>query len=127
MNNLPQNFRQVHFSEFKAVIKKLSTIPFYKDVEVLKDYSLYTCFMSIDKKTGYCINSKTFELCNVFSTEKGLGKRLISELSKYTYLHLNCFDGYLKQFYASANFKVYKIENNWSIGGPQVLYMTQYK
>ena len=59
---------------------------------------------------------------NLMKFVKGRGQPLINKAKKYGN-NLNCFKGYLSEFYQSAGFKVVKIEPNWIKGKEPIVYL----
>ena len=91
----------------------------------LYEYSEYTamkCFLSSDNQSGFCIKSGN-EIVSLFSTVKGRGKTLVCVAVDNGGSILDCFDGYLTNFYEAFGFKVYKKEKNWDKNGPDIMYM----
>jgi hypothetical protein len=79
-------------------------------------------YLSTDFKSGFGITD-VGELVGVFSTEKGRGDRLISEAKRLGAKRLDCFEGYLTDFYARHGFREVYREANWTEGEPDVVYM----
>lgn len=81
-------------------------------------------FISDDFRSGFCIRPDG-ELCLVFSVAKNRGKLLIRHAIKYGANKLDCFDGYLPNFYANHGFKEIRRESNWTPNGPDIVYMSR--
>ena len=64
------------------------------------------------------------ELCGVFSTVKGRGDAIMRDALTAGAVRLDCFDGYLPGFYARHGFRETHREENWTPGGPDVVYMS---
>jgi hypothetical protein len=80
-------------------------------------------FLAKDRKSGYGVKFDG-ELIGVFSLVKGRGKDLIKEAVEIDgATKLDCFDGFLPEFYKQFGFEEYKREPNWTEGGPDVVYM----
>lgn len=63
------------------------------------------------------------ELISVFSLVKGQGNDLLSFAIESGAVKLDCFDGYLTEFYKKHGFVSYKIVPNWTQGEPSVHFM----
>lgn len=63
------------------------------------------------------------ELIAVFSLVKGRGDSLVKAAIAMGAEYLDCFDGYLPKLYAKHGFVTVKRELNWTVGGPDVVYM----
>lgn len=79
-------------------------------------------YLSNDKKSGYVL-SIDGELTSVFSTVRGRGSAIITHAISKGAKKLDCFDGYLVDFYRSFGFVEYKRVPNWTEGEPSVIYM----
>lgn len=73
--------------------------------------------------TGGFIVKADGELVGVFSSLKGRGDVLVIAAQNEGAQHLDCFDGYLTEFYAGHGFVEYDRQPNWTPGGPAVVYM----
>lgn len=71
---------------------------------------------------GYAI-SETGELTFVFSTRRGQGDALLALALADGARHLDCFDGYLVEFYGRHGFVETHRESNWTEGEPDVVFM----
>jgi len=80
-------------------------------------------FMLADDGTAGFIVKNGGELIAVFSTVKGQGRELIQIAKQCGAEYLDCFDGFLTEFYAKNGFVEVKREPNWTPGGPDVVYM----
>lgn len=82
------------------------------------DYFLWT-----DGESGYGV-TKEGELIGLFSLVSGRGRMMVEEA---IYLDgaskLDCFDGFLPDYYTQFGFVEYMREANWTEGGPDVVYM----
>ena len=58
------------------------------------------------------------------SLTRGLGRELVDAAVKSGARTLNCFDGFLPDYYRSLGWVEVRRESNWSPGGPDVVYMT---
>lgn len=81
-------------------------------------------YLTADLQSGFAVRS-TGELVGVFSTVKGRGDDLLSRATRYGARRLDCFDGYLVDFYKRHGFRVERREANWVAGEPDVVYMTR--
>jgi hypothetical protein len=111
---------------FKIVIDNVSKISdrYKQNLDVKDNYNDYDCYLAEDYRFGFCVHKKTGELCNVFSIEKGRGEEILSfATTVYRQLRLDCFDGYLKEFYSRFGFKEVKREENYTKGGPDVIFL----
>ena len=84
-------------------------------------------YLSDDEFSGFGIVRKTMELVNVFSLKKGRGKDLLKSAISLGANNLDCFDGYLVDFYKSQGFTTDRVEPNWTQGEPSVHYMVLNK
>lgn len=87
-------------------------------------------FLSEDRKSGYTITNwindhDRYNLGTVFSSEKGRGKELVRSAVNNRANSLDCFDGYLVEFYKDLGFIEYKREANWTEGEPDVVFMAR--
>lgn len=91
--------------------------------EIHKAAKFYDCYyLHHDKRSGFIITGDG-ELKGVFSLERGRGSILVQSAIKRGAMHLDCFDGYLVKLYQKHGFGSWKIEPNWTPGGPSVHYM----
>ena len=79
-------------------------------------------YLSDDGMSGFALNGN--EGVGGFSLVKGRGDRLVSEAVYYGAQFLDCFDGYLPTLYAKHGFVETLRQPNWTVGGPDVVYMT---
>lgn len=80
-------------------------------------------YLSGDRKSGYGVKHDG-ELIGVFSLVPGRGERLIGEAVALDGARkLDCFDGFLPDYYKQFGFVEYMREPNWTEGGPDVVYM----
>jgi hypothetical protein len=94
-------------------------------IDTERDYRALNCFLALDEASGYAI-SPTNELKFVFSLRKGCGADAVRDaIIHCNPLHLNCFDGKLREYYESFGFSVYQREKNWTEGEPDVVYMSR--
>ena len=70
---------------------------------------------------GYCVLNG--ELIGFWCTIKGSGTWLLDQAISDGAKHLNCFDGFLVDFYKARGFVEVERKLNWTEGGPQVVYM----
>lgn len=86
-----------------------------------EEYENHMCFLSPSRHTGFAI-SPNGELCSLWSKE-GQGRIAVATAILLGARHLNCFDGYLVDFYSKLGFHEYKREPNWTEGQPDVVFM----
>lgn len=79
-------------------------------------------FLTADNLSGYVVRD-TGELVGLFSLARGRGNALVAEAVADGANHLDCFDGYLPTLYAQHGFTEARREENWTPGGPDVVYM----
>lgn len=79
-------------------------------------------YISTDGLSGFAIAAHG-ELVGVFSLVKGRGAELMRHAIYRGAHFLDCFDGYLTSFYASHGFVEVARVQNWTPGGPDVVYM----
>lgn len=117
MNAPPETFRQ-------AVINVTELGSIYADnIEVRSSYEGCDCWLSEDGLCGFAVTEEG-ELINVFSVANGRGSYLMDHiLSMYDSLKLNCFEGFLENFYGDAGFTVVAREENYITGEVNVVYM----
>ena len=119
-------YKQVTAKQFKIsfliAINKNIKIKEYCHVYLLRDYKKMKCYLSHDRKSGYCIKDDSEIVC-LFSLIKGRGKQLLNCAINCGGAKLDCFDGYLTDFYKSSGFKEVRREANWNSYGPDVIYM----
>lgn len=95
----------------------------YRDESSVVPGARYYVDMGEGITTGGFIVKPDGELVGVFSSIPGRGDALISAALNAGATHLDCFDGYLTEFYARHGFREYRREPNWTPGGPAVVYM----
>lgn len=79
-------------------------------------------YITRDGLSGFCVCDG--ELKYLFNEEKGRGKELVkTAISKGARL-LDCFDGFLVEFYRSLGFYAYARTPNWTKGEPDVVFMS---
>jgi len=80
-------------------------------------------FLSLDGKSGYGVTMNG-ELVGLFSLVPGRGKDMVQEaIDMDGARRLDCFDGFLPEYYKQFGFVEYMREANWTPGGPDVVYM----
>lgn len=87
-----------------------------------EEYSSMKNFLHADGKSGFAVKPDG-DLVSVFSTEKGRGNDLVRQALTHGATKLDAFDGYLPKLYANHGFQEVGREDNWTPGGPQVVYM----
>lgn len=91
-------------------------------VEVPFDAKFYLGFTRDVKAYGFVI-SDSGELTNVFSETKCMGDYLLKRARLLGASRLDCFDGYLVDFYKRHGFEECRREKNWTDGQPDVVFM----
>jgi len=71
---------------------------------------------------GFAIRSDG-ELVYVFSTVRGRGDAIVSAAIALGATYLDCFDGHLTGLYGRHGFETVATVENWTPGGPDVVYM----
>lgn len=79
--------------------------------------------LAVDGLSGYAVRADG-ELTNVFSVERGRGDGIVTSALSSGAVYLDCFDGYLPEFYARHGFEVNARVPNWTPGEPDVVYMS---
>lgn len=79
-------------------------------------------FLTDDLGSGFAIRPDG-ELVFVFSTVRGRGANIVSTAVKRGADRLDCFEGYLTELYARHGFVEYDRDDNWTPGGPDVVWM----
>lgn len=111
----------VHPDELReAVVKFNSNEPSLGRKLSVHD-NIRTAFLEVSGRGG-CGVTYTNELVSLFSTEKGLGRKLVMGALYSGADWLNCFDGKLVKYYEQFGFKEYHRELNFGVG-PEVVYM----
>jgi hypothetical protein len=77
-----------------------------------------------DGLSGFGVTD-TGELIALFSLARGRGDVLVSAATDAGATRLDCFDGYLPSLYARHGFVPVRREENWTPGGPDVVYMSR--
>lgn len=115
-------------------IREISGETFGKIIEILKkhdkkfddnldakgDYSHYSCYVSSNGLSGFCINLDTKEFCNFYSVQKGLGNKIFSyALENYDCLGINnalpeTYDNY---YQSKFDMITHHWEENWDFPG----------
>lgn len=91
-------------------------------MEVIADTTKREYYLDSLGDKGYAIDS-TGDLTSLFSCIKGQGKKLVTSAIKDGALHLDCFDGYLVDFYHGLGFVETSRVDNWTPGQPQIVFM----
>jgi hypothetical protein len=92
------------------------------NVGEVPDNGKYRLVVVDDIISGYVVTWKG-ELRCVFSCGKGQGDALIRNAIANGAKYLDCFDGYLPEFYKRHGFVETGREPNWTDGEPDVVYM----
>lgn len=106
-----------HFNAARALVPQVAeaTSDF-----VATDDDMYA--LSLDGRSGFCVRADN-ELVYVFSTVRGRGDDLVAKAISWGATRLDCFEGYLVDFYVRNGFRVTDVEENWTAGGPRVVFM----
>ena len=117
------------FDNFKTLLKiaqenypliEEATTP-YQDL-IVDDNTRYYVQVHTYGWKGYAI-SDTGELTSLYSTYKGQGEELVLDAILNGATNLDCFDGYLTDFYSKLGFVEVFRQENWTEGGPDVVFM----
>ena len=85
--------------------------------------SSYSFFLSEDAQSGYGVAGDG-TLVGVFSLVKGRGESLIwSAILHHGAVKLDCFDGFLPDYYKRFGFAETERVPNWTPGEPDVVFM----
>jgi hypothetical protein len=85
-------------------------------------YRLATAYGKVVGGYAVQVNSDfRLELCNLWGS--GYGSRLVGDALHNGAEVLDCFDGFLPEFYARHGFVETSREPNWTPGEPDVVYM----
>lgn len=79
-------------------------------------------WLAADGRSGFAVTLEG-ELRFVFSTVRGRGNDIVRAAVDRGARHLDCFDGYLANLYARHGFYTTRRAPNWTIGGPDVVWM----
>lgn len=121
-------FQQVTARKFARVIKQAcehsERVKAMLGRYTVDEYSLMRCFLTSDGGAGFAIKSDG-DLVNVFNLTgiKGFGSILVNAAIELGAQKLDCFDGFLPEFYAGFGFREVSREKNWTEGQPDVVYM----
>lgn len=99
---------------------KLATSPWHEVQAGLGEFDQY--FLGAGGMLGFIIKQGG-ELVAVFSLAKGMGDAIMKAAIANGATHLDCFEGYLTDFYKRHGFCSYKIVPNWTKGEPSVHFM----
>ncbi|MBQ9731928.1 MAG: hypothetical protein IJV97_02435 [Alphaproteobacteria bacterium] len=93
----------------------------YKDnLDAKSDYSDYSCYVTQNGLSGFCINKSTNEFCNFYSVQKGLGKKILDyALENYDCLGIaNALPETYENYYQSKfDVITHHWEENWDYPG----------
>ena len=78
-------------------------------------------FLSTSGRSGFMLTPEG-EIRNLFSTEHA-GAAALEQAIREGGTRLDCFAGFLPQFYERFGFREVRREPNWTPGGPDVVYM----
>jgi hypothetical protein len=81
-------------------------------------------FLSEDLDSGFGVNAEG-DLIGLFSLVKGRGSDLIGWAIRLGAETLDCFDGFLPTLYGRHGFRETRREQNWTPGGPDVVFMAR--
>lgn len=122
-------YRNVSQTEFLQALKhaqatslkvQKATSPWDEVQAGLGDFDQY--FLGTGGMLGFVIKQGG-ELVAVFSLVKGMGDSIMKAAIANGATHLDCFEGYLTEFYKRHGFCSYKIVPNWTKGEPSVHFM----
>lgn len=82
------------------------------------------CYLTLDEHSGFMI-SPDGELTSLFSRVPGRGDFLMEMAIGCGATHLDCFDGFLFDFYTKHGFTERCRKPNWIEGGPDIIYMNR--
>jgi hypothetical protein len=117
-------FERVSADEFAHLVRDITANDEFlrNNLTDFETYESFDCWVSPDRRSGYAV-TPAFELVNVFSL-CSMGSEVVNHATtRYTFLHLNCFSGYLENFYTAHGFEQYSRQMNWDPSGPDVVYM----
>ena len=99
-----------------------------ENTDIKPNYEMFECWLSEDGMCGAAISTDTHELSGVFSLN-GRGAALMMHITQeYDFLHLNCYPGFLVDFYASFGFEVTGQDRNWDgEDKPDIVIMQYHK
>lgn len=79
-------------------------------------------YLTRDRLSGYGVRDGG-ELVGLFSLVRGRGSALVTQAIADGATSLDCFDGFLPEFYARHGFVEVGRDVNWDENGPDVVYM----
>ena len=122
MNNAPRPVTPSYFAHLvETAMSTDARIADYLSHGV--DYSAHECYATADGSAGFAV-SPDGDLQSVFNYgQAGRGNALVAAAIAAGATTLDCFDGFLPAFYARHGFRVVRREANWTVGGPDVVYM----
>lgn len=92
----------------------------------LPDHADY--YLHADEKSGFGVawyDEDATELIGVFSTVKGRGDEILTNAESLGANVLDCFDGYLTNFYTARGWVEYNRVRNYVDGQPDVVYLSK--
>lgn len=82
-----------------------------------------------DEKSGFALvpnkDGFGYDLISVFSSVHGRGDDILNTAQNLGAKTLDCFDGFLVDYYAVRGWVEYAREDNWVKGGPAVVFMSR--
>jgi len=84
-----------------------------------------SCYVSRDVLSGFMV-SETGELTSLYSLKAGRGDDMVYQAMRRGACHLDCFDGFLVDFYKRHGFVITARQANWTAGEPDVVYMGRF-
>ena len=112
--SLKYEFQQVAGERFARRVGWVRGISdFYRDnLDHYDSYEGHECWLAKTDCAGFAVSPRK-ELVSVFSTQAGCGyDAMLFATARYPELHLNCFEGYLEEFYGQFGFVVMARERN---------------
>lgn len=107
------------FTRYIGIARKWSEAIRFATSETFDPSGRY--FLSADGMAGYGIVNG--ELVGVHSRTHGHGADIMRSALANGAMHLDCFEGFLPEFYARFGFVETRRESNWAENGPDVVYM----
>lgn len=86
-------------------------------------------YLHADEKSGFALvenyGENGYDLISVFSSVHGRGDTILNTAQNLGAKTLDCFEGYLVDFYAVRGWIEYAREDNWVKDGPAVVFMSR--
>ena len=123
---LNNTFRRVSNDVFAVHFKQArdATPIIRRNTSEKLDFTDHECWLSADNQTGAAFHPETSELMSVFSTNRQGEALIVFLTTQYDYMQLNCYAGFLSDFYAKFGFRVVSEQPNWNgENEPSIVYM----